>query len=104
MRLRRSTERRVHHFIATMFSDRALANTQTRTGLGRLLMAFQERIARHTPTISKVMLTCFTRNNDAFEFYKKLGFDIDPISPVPRKLRFGKESPPDYVIMSKTVD
>lgn len=66
-------------------------------------MSLQERIARHTPTVEKVMLTCFTRNTDAFEFYKKLGFSIDPISPVPRKLR-GKEAPPDYFIMSKIVD
>ncbi|KAK9779766.1 hypothetical protein SCAR479_03373 [Seiridium cardinale] len=73
------------------------------TGLGKTLISHQESIARHTPTIEKVMLTCFMRNLDAFEFYKKLGFEIDPISPEPRKLRFGKESVPDYVIMSKKV-
>ncbi|KAI0105797.1 acyl-CoA N-acyltransferase [Daldinia grandis] len=73
------------------------------TGLGRTLMGFLESIAINTPPIEKVMLTCFLSNQRAFTFYKKLGFEKDDISPEPRKLRFGKEFIPDYVIMSKTV-
>lgn len=49
------------------------------------------------------MLTCFLRNKRGLDFYNKLGFVKDDISPEPRKLRFGKEFIPDYVIMSKTI-
>ncbi|KAI1500163.1 acyl-CoA N-acyltransferase [Biscogniauxia marginata] len=73
------------------------------TGLGKLLLGFHERVAANTPPIKKVMLTCFLSNKRALEFYKKHGFEKDEISPSPRKLRFGKEFVPDYVIMSKVV-
>ncbi|KAI1407595.1 acyl-CoA N-acyltransferase [Hypoxylon sp. FL1857] len=73
------------------------------TGLGRTLMGFLESVAANTPPIEKVMLTCFLSNERAFAFYKKSGFEKDEISPEPRKLRFGKEYIPDYVIMSKFV-
>ncbi|KAI1806335.1 acyl-CoA N-acyltransferase [Daldinia bambusicola] len=73
------------------------------TGLGRTLMEFLESVAVNTPPIEKVMLTCFLSNQRASAFYKKLGFEKDEISPEPRKLRFGKEFIPDYVIMSKVV-
>ncbi|KAI1077595.1 acyl-CoA N-acyltransferase [Whalleya microplaca] len=71
------------------------------TGLGKILMGFHERVAVHTPPIKKVMLTCFLSNQKALGFYKKSGFEKDALSPEPRKLRFGKEFVPDYVIMSK---
>ncbi|CAJ2500155.1 Uu.00g030080.m01.CDS01 [Anthostomella pinea] len=74
------------------------------TGLGKLLMSFQERVAANTPPIKKVMLTCFVSNNQALGFYRKFGFETDRISPEPRKLRFGKLFVPDYVIMSKVVE
>jgi RimJ/RimL family protein N-acetyltransferase len=67
-------------------------------------MGFHENVALHTPTIDKVMLTCFLNNKRGLDFYKKLGFVKDDISPEPRKLRFGKEFIPDYVIMSKKID
>ncbi|KAF3014150.1 hypothetical protein E8E14_000141 [Neopestalotiopsis sp. 37M] len=70
------------------------------TGLGRHLMGFLERVATHTPTVGKVMLTCFVQNSDAFDFYKKLGFDVDEISPKPRVFRDGREVGSDYVIMN----
>lgn len=66
-------------------------------------MDFHDSVARNTSSVTKVMLTCFTKNSSAFQFYRKLGFDVDPISPEPKKLRSGKESVPDYVIMSKTI-
>ncbi|KAI1192452.1 acyl-CoA N-acyltransferase [Nemania serpens] len=75
-----------------------------RTGLGSLLMSFLESIASRTPTVEKVMLTCFLSNPKALAFYKSSGFAEDPISPVPRKLRYGREFVPDYVIMSKKVE
>ncbi|KAH8682758.1 acyl-CoA N-acyltransferase [Xylariales sp. PMI_506] len=71
------------------------------TGLGKHLMGFQESVAAHTPDVNKVMLTCFLKNENALAFYRKLGFEKDSISPEPRKLRFGKEFIPDYIIMSK---
>ncbi|KAH9986260.1 acyl-CoA N-acyltransferase [Xylariaceae sp. FL0662B] len=73
------------------------------TGLGKILISFLERIAANTPPIDKVMLTCFLSNQKALGFYKRSGFEKDAISPGPRKLRFGKEFVPDYVIMSKVV-
>ncbi len=74
-----------------------------RTGLGRLLMSFLAAVALRLPPIEKIMLTCFLSNERGLAFYKKLGFEVDAISPPPRKLRFDKMSTPDYVIMSKLV-
>ncbi|KAK4142877.1 uncharacterized protein C8A04DRAFT_12895 [Dichotomopilus funicola] len=73
------------------------------TGLGALLMGFHSTAASNLPPITKVMLTCFLANQRGLAFYKKLGFETDEISPVPRKLRYGKIFTPDYVILSKTV-
>ncbi|ORY57871.1 acyl-CoA N-acyltransferase [Pseudomassariella vexata] len=73
------------------------------TRLGKLLISFLEDVAVNVPTVEKVMLTCFTSNKRALDFYKKLGFKKDDISPEPRRLRYGKEVVPDYVIMSKVV-
>ncbi|KAL7620610.1 hypothetical protein AAE478_009605 [Parahypoxylon ruwenzoriense] len=73
------------------------------TGLSKILMGFLESVAINTPPIKKVMLTCFLSNQRALSFYKKLGFEKDEISPEPRKLRFGKECVPDYVILSKVI-
>ncbi|KAI0178511.1 acyl-CoA N-acyltransferase [Hypoxylon sp. FL1284] len=72
-------------------------------GLGKILMGFLESVAANTPPIKKVMLTCFLSNQRALGFYQNSGFEKDEISPEPRKLRFGKEFVPDYVIMSKAV-
>ncbi|KAI1375477.1 acyl-CoA N-acyltransferase [Hypoxylon crocopeplum] len=74
------------------------------TGLGKMLMGLLESVAAHTPPIKKVMLTCFLNNQRALTFYHKSGFKKDEISPVPRKLRFGKEVVPDYAILSKVVN
>ena len=66
-------------------------------------MSFLETIAANVPTVNKVMLTCFLCNTKGLEFYKRIGFEKDEISPEPRKLRFGKVFEPDYVILSKVV-
>ncbi|KAL2018722.1 hypothetical protein VTK56DRAFT_428 [Thermocarpiscus australiensis] len=73
------------------------------TGLGSLLMGFHSTVAANLPPVTKVMLTCFLSNQRALDFYRKLGFEKDDISPAPRKLRFGKIFTPDYVIMSKKI-
>ncbi|KAK0724699.1 acyl-CoA N-acyltransferase [Lasiosphaeris hirsuta] len=73
------------------------------TGLGSLLMSFHTTVAANIPIVTKVMLTCFLANQRGVAFYSRLGFEKDEISPVPRKLRYGKVFTPDYVIMSKRV-
>lgn len=66
-------------------------------------MGFHILLAKRLPPITKVMLTVFLVNQRAVQFYRKLGFEEDAISPGPRKLRFGKIFSPDYIIMSKRV-
>ncbi|GKT41532.1 N-alpha-acetyltransferase 40 [Colletotrichum spaethianum] len=73
------------------------------TGMGRKLMDHLVQVAESIPIIEKVMLTCFLANANARAFYEKLGFERDAISPVERKLRFGKVFVPDYLIMSRRV-
>ncbi|KAH6665341.1 acyl-CoA N-acyltransferase [Plectosphaerella plurivora] len=73
------------------------------TGLARQLMGMLESVARHTPPITKVMLTCYTSNMRARAFYTKLGFVTDAISPQERRLRRGVVFMPDYLIMSLRV-
>ncbi|KAK4180924.1 acyl-CoA N-acyltransferase [Triangularia setosa] len=72
------------------------------TGLGPILMSVHTTVAVNLPPTTKVMLTCFLSNPRGLAFYKKLGFERDDISPVPRMLR-GKMINPDYVIMSKRI-
>jgi ribosomal protein S18 acetylase RimI-like enzyme len=66
-------------------------------------MSFHSTVAANLPPITKVMLTCFLSNQRGLDFYRKLGFEKDEISPGPRKLRYGKIFTPDYIIMSKPV-
>ncbi|KAL0934843.1 N-acetyltransferase [Colletotrichum truncatum] len=73
------------------------------TGMGRKLMDYLVTVAESIPIIEKVMLTCFVANATARGFYEKLGFERDALSPVERKLRFGKVFVPDYVIMSRRI-
>lgn len=84
-------------------STELLTPPHVRSGLGSLLMGYHTSIASRLPLVHKVMLTCFLSNERGLEFYRKLGFEKDAISPEVRKLRFGKEIEPDYVILSKKV-
>lgn len=77
-------------------------NPRTSTGLGELLMGFHSTVAKNLPPITKVMLTCFLANERGLDFYRKLGFETDEISPRTRRLRTG-EIQPDYVILSKRI-
>lgn len=74
------------------------------TGLARLLMDSLETVAYNIDVVEKVMLTVFTRNRRAVEFYHKCGFVRDGISPQPRTLRGGKLKMPEYEILSKRVE
>lgn len=74
-----------------------------RTGLAALLMGFLETVAINIDVMDKVMLTVFTCNTGAVDFYRRCGFERDDISPQPRKLRNGVVKEPDYSIMSKSV-
>ncbi|KAF2499834.1 acyl-CoA N-acyltransferase [Lophium mytilinum] len=70
--------------------------------VGAHLMHIAETVAQGVGLV-KVMLTVFTSNVAAAQFYQKLGFSKDDTSPEPRVLRNGLEKPPDYLIMSKDV-
>ncbi|PHH66991.1 hypothetical protein CDD81_4386 [Ophiocordyceps australis] len=69
--------------------------------LGTHLMELVMQVADKIPTVTKVMLTCFTSNKRARAFYDRLGFVIDDSSPRQRKLRAGRTVFPDYVILSR---
>ncbi|TQS35636.1 hypothetical protein Golomagni_03938 [Golovinomyces magnicellulatus] len=72
-------------------------------GLGVHLIKLLESIAIRIRTIRKIMLTCFTQNTRAMEFYRKMGYDTDPFSPPARQLRNGTTFRADYVILSKMI-
>ncbi|ROV91523.1 hypothetical protein VMCG_09444 [Cytospora schulzeri] len=71
------------------------------TGLSRLLIRMLEAVAAGIDVVEKVMLTVFTCNERAMQFYRRCGFERDEISPQLRKLRGGKVKMPDYEILSK---
>ncbi|KAF7867244.1 hypothetical protein EAF04_005327 [Stromatinia cepivora] len=74
------------------------------TGLGIHLMSLLTSIARAIPGVEKTMLTCFTANEEALSFYKKLGYEKDEYSPEPKRLKGGKAVESDYVILSRGVE
>ena len=67
-------------------------------------MSLLASIARAIPGVEKTMLTCFTANEAALKFYKKLGYEKDEYSPEPKRLKGGKVLENDYVILSKRVE
>ncbi len=67
-----------------------------RQGLGKTLMQISEQIVLHAK-FSKIMLTVFRKNEAALEFYKRLNYDIDPISPSKHN------EAADYEILSKVL-
>ncbi|RDW82512.1 hypothetical protein BP6252_03624 [Coleophoma cylindrospora] len=66
-----------------------LTTTLRGTGLASHLMKQLEKVATRIPGIEKLMLTCFTSNERAVQFYQKLGYSKDEYSPPPRQLRDG---------------
>ncbi|TGO56958.1 hypothetical protein BCON_0071g00120 [Botryotinia convoluta] len=74
------------------------------TGLGTHLMSLLTNIARAIPGVEKTMLTCYTANEAALKFYRKLGYEKDEYSPEPKRLKGGKVLESDYVILSKRVE
>ncbi|KAH0379206.1 hypothetical protein KCU92_g8280, partial [Aureobasidium melanogenum] len=69
-------------------------------GLGRHLFNMVEYIGGATG-MDKAMLTVFKRNAHARRWYDSRGYEVDEISPRPRKLRGGRSIEPDYEILSK---
>ncbi|KAH0341618.1 hypothetical protein KCU81_g6165, partial [Aureobasidium melanogenum] len=69
-------------------------------GLGRHLFSMAEYIGGATG-MDKAMLTVFKRNVHARRWYDSRGYEVDEISPRPRKLRGGRSIEPDYEILSK---
>ncbi|KAF7905948.1 hypothetical protein EAF00_000227 [Botryotinia globosa] len=74
------------------------------TGLGTHLMSIFTNIACAIPGVEKTMLTCYTANEAALKFYRKLGYEKDEYSPEPKRLKGGKVLESDYVILSKRVE
>ncbi|KAK0559310.1 hypothetical protein OC844_004487 [Tilletia horrida] len=73
------------------------------SGLGQVLMRTLEHISRATQ-LRKVMLTCFSFNQDARKFYEAQGYELDLISPLSEDEDDDeemREAVPDYRIMSK---
>ncbi|KAL1901720.1 hypothetical protein Cpir12675_000227 [Ceratocystis pirilliformis] len=70
------------------------------SGLGAQLISLLKDVARGITGVEKVMLTCFTSNHKAREFYSGVGFMVDDFSPQPRKMRSGKVLWPEYLILS----
>ncbi|CAL3970014.1 hypothetical protein PZA11_006332 [Diplocarpon coronariae] len=73
------------------------------TGFGTTLMQYLLAIGQRIPETKKLMLTVFTRNERAANFYRKLGFLRDEFSPPPRILRNGTQVDAEYVILSKPI-
>ncbi|CAD0083727.1 unnamed protein product [Aureobasidium vineae] len=69
-------------------------------GLGRHLFSLVEHIGRATG-MDKTMLTIFTCNTHARRWYDSRVYEVDEISPRPRKLRGGRSIEPEYEILSK---
>ncbi|KAI4721923.1 hypothetical protein E4T48_01874 [Aureobasidium sp. EXF-10727] len=69
-------------------------------GLGRHLFSLVEHIGTVTD-MEKTMLTVFTCNQRARRWYDSRGYEVDEISPRPRKLRGGRSIEPEYKILSK---
>ncbi|KAF7913903.1 uncharacterized protein EAF01_000309 [Botrytis porri] len=74
------------------------------TGLGTHLMSLLTSIARAIPGVEKTILTCYTANEAALKFYRKLGYEKDEYSPEPKRLKGGKVLESDYVILSRRVE
>jgi GNAT superfamily N-acetyltransferase len=72
------------------------------SGVGKALMHIVEDVGRKVG-VEMSMLTVFTANAHAEEFYRRLGYTEDASSPQARKLRGGKVKRPEYLIMSKTL-
>ncbi|KAI5818016.1 GNAT family acetyltransferase Nat4 [Pyronema omphalodes] len=79
-----------------------LAETARNTGKGAKLMQVLEGFG-HNVGLRKAMLTVFSENEGAIRFYRKNGYEIDPISPTGRVTRSGKVRPPSYYIFSKEI-
>ncbi|ODQ51155.1 acyl-CoA N-acyltransferase [Saitoella complicata NRRL Y-17804] len=77
-----------------------LDKSAQRLGLGRWLMSILEHMGRRAD-VEKTMLTVFTANKAALQFYTSIGYEEDETSPQPVKLRSGKERRADYMILSK---
>ncbi|EXJ96165.1 hypothetical protein A1O1_01291 [Capronia coronata CBS 617.96] len=72
-------------------------------GLGKKLMRAVEAIGQSVG-VGKSMLTVFTANERAVNWYHKLGYSEDEFSPGPRTLRNGTVKEPSYVILSKRLN
>ena len=73
-----------------------------RYGIGQHLFHIVEHVGT-TTGMEKTMLTVFKRNKNARKWYASRGYEVDAISPRPRKLRGGRSIEADYEILSKSL-
>jgi ribosomal protein S18 acetylase RimI-like enzyme len=91
-----------HEFAVLYVYEIHLSERLRGCGVGAHLMHLAEIIAQRIG-LTKVMLTVFSSNSAAHNFYRKLGFSKDKSSPESRVLRNGIHKPVDYMILSKDV-
>ena len=68
-------------------------------GLGQRMMQIMESAGRSVG-MQRSMLTVFKSNQEAFRFYKRIGYDIDAISPS-RTMSEKRAARMSYEILSK---
>ncbi|KAF8541679.1 acyl-CoA N-acyltransferase [Trichophaea hybrida] len=79
-----------------------LSPDSQRKGYGEELMKQLEGFGKNVG-LRKAMLTVFTENTGAIRFYRRIGYEVDEISPGPRRLRSGEVREPTYYIFSKQI-
>lgn len=78
-----------------------ISESVKRSGIGRSIIELMEMLGTQHG-MKKIVLTCFKENTNALAFYKKLGFDHDPICPsVYTHPDAEEEEEVDYFILSK---
>ncbi|XP_026480424.1 N-alpha-acetyltransferase 40-like [Ctenocephalides felis] len=86
----------VENFYTVLYCyELQVINKYQNFGIGKHLMTILEHIALKQ-NMEKVVLTVFKKNTDAFQFYMKIGYEKDEISP-------GEDDGEDYYILSKIV-
>lgn len=71
-------------------------------GLGKHLIDIVSNIG-HNAGVEKLMLTVFTRNQHAVDWYSHMAFNVDEFWPEARTLRSGTTKQADYRILSRGI-
>ena len=79
-----------------------LSDPVRRIGLGKHLVDIVSEVGRNAG-VEKLMLTVFTRNQHAVDWYSRMGFAVDDSWPEARTLRSGITKQADYRILSRSI-